>query len=221
MSASTRSAPRAAACCTASKITDEGSAPSAPRTIPAPARSAQVSSCSPAAARKVSPAASTTAAARLRSRGSASLPIVVVLPTPFTPTKSQTRRSLAVPEGQRVVVALEHGDEIGLEGLQEGLGVGGGDLAAAHLRSKVPEDPRRGRHAHVREDERLLELLEGGLVDRLAAADLDEIARQQATGAPEPLFQHRSRCSSTGAASSASAAGGAAGALVADMADTG
>jgi len=45
---------------TASKITDDGSPPSAPRTMSAPLRSAHVSSCSPAAARKVSPAAITT-----------------------------------------------------------------------------------------------------------------------------------------------------------------
>ena len=60
VSASTRSAPCAAARCTASKMTELGSPPSAPRTRSAPARSAQVSSCSAAAARNVSPAAITT-----------------------------------------------------------------------------------------------------------------------------------------------------------------
>jgi hypothetical protein len=61
----------------------------------APARSAQVSSCSAAAARKVSPAAITTvrpsAAWRLPS-----LPMVVVLPTPLTPTNSQMVAQVSV-----------------------------------------------------------------------------------------------------------------------------
>ena len=60
MSASTRSAPRAAACWTASKTTALGSPPSLPRMIAAPTRSAHISSWSAAAARKVSPAAMTT-----------------------------------------------------------------------------------------------------------------------------------------------------------------
>ncbi len=89
VSASTRSRPRAPARWTASKITELGSPPSAPRTLSAPTRSAQCWSCSAAAARKVSPAA------RITERPSAiwclaSLPMVVVLPTPLTPTKSHT-----------------------------------------------------------------------------------------------------------------------------------
>ena len=67
-----------------SKITAAGSAPSLCLTISTPARSAQTSSWSIAAARKVS------AAARITLLPSAlylaaSLPIVVVLPTPLTP----------------------------------------------------------------------------------------------------------------------------------------
>ena len=59
------------------------------RTIAAPARSAQVASCSTAAARKVSAAPTTTLRSYVR-RNLANLPIVVVLPTPFTPTTSTT-----------------------------------------------------------------------------------------------------------------------------------
>ncbi len=70
-------------------MTDDGSAPSEPRMIDESERSAHVSSCSPAAARNVSPAAITTLIPSARSRA-ASFPIVVVLPTPFTPTKSHT-----------------------------------------------------------------------------------------------------------------------------------
>ena len=89
VSARTRSAPRAVADSTASNTTDAGSAPSAPRTMWAEERSAHMASWSAAAARKVSPAARTTRAPRSLSR-LASLPMVVVLPVPFTPTKSHT-----------------------------------------------------------------------------------------------------------------------------------
>ena len=89
VSASTRSFFLAAARCTASKTMALGSAPSAPRTISAPVRSAHMASWSAAAARKVSPAASSTVCPAADWRR-ASLPMVVVLPTPFTPTNSQT-----------------------------------------------------------------------------------------------------------------------------------
>ena len=52
----------------------------------APERSAHTSSCSAAAARKVSPAASSTVLPSSPVRWEAILPIVVVLPVPFTPT---------------------------------------------------------------------------------------------------------------------------------------
>ena len=89
VSAITSSMPRAAARSTPSKITELGSPPSAPRTISAPDRSAQVVSCSAAAARNVSPAARSTVRPS-RICWLASLPIVVVFPTPLTPTNIQT-----------------------------------------------------------------------------------------------------------------------------------
>ena len=55
----------------------------------ASARDAHMESCSPAAARKVSPAASRTFVPAHDIR-LATLPTVVVLPTPLTPTNSQT-----------------------------------------------------------------------------------------------------------------------------------
>ncbi|CAB4783770.1 unannotated protein [freshwater metagenome] len=60
----------------------------------APVRSAHIASWSAAAARKVSPAARTTERP-LDTWADATLPIVVVLPTPFTPTKSQTATRLS------------------------------------------------------------------------------------------------------------------------------
>ena len=77
--------PRAFADCSASNTTAAGSAPDACATIGTPLRSAQTVSCSTAAARNVSPAASITESPWSLSRR-ASLPIVVVLPEPFTPT---------------------------------------------------------------------------------------------------------------------------------------
>src|SRR5918996_954185 len=89
VSSSTASALSSAPCLTASNATLAGSAPSGPRTTVAPARSPQVTSCSAAAARKVSAAPSTTCRPPTTSTR-ASLPVVVVLPVPFTPTTSTT-----------------------------------------------------------------------------------------------------------------------------------
>ena len=61
-----------------------GSPPSGPRTVRTPTRSPQVCSWSAAAARNVSAAPSTTCLSSATSTR-ASLPIVVVLPVPFTP----------------------------------------------------------------------------------------------------------------------------------------
>src|SRR5919109_3698735 len=81
--------PRAVADVTASKTTAPGSAPRSCDTRWAPARTAHTSSCSPAAARKVSaPARLTRRPSPARRR--ASFPIVVVLPVPFTPTTRTT-----------------------------------------------------------------------------------------------------------------------------------
>ncbi len=104
MSARTTSWSLEAARCTASNTTELGSPPSDPRTMSASARDAHMASCSPAAARKVSPAASRTLDPEA-DRRLATLPTVVVLPTPFTPTNSQTsttghRRQIR-PAGRR------------------------------------------------------------------------------------------------------------------------
>ena len=89
VSHSTTSTFRALAAWRASNNTAPGSAPSYCRTISHPARSAQISSWSAAAARKVSAAHSST---RLPCffRLAAILPMEVVLPTPLTPMKMQT-----------------------------------------------------------------------------------------------------------------------------------
>ncbi|MPN17636.1 hypothetical protein SDC9_164991 [bioreactor metagenome] len=83
VSASTMSMPRARAADTASKMTAAGSPDSWAITVTL-LRSPQVCSCSRAAARKVSPAASSTLLPWFW-KYLASLPIDVVLPAPLTP----------------------------------------------------------------------------------------------------------------------------------------
>src|SRR5438067_3252771 len=89
----TTSRPRAWAASIASYATAAGSPPRSEPTKSAPARCAQISSCSSAAARNVSAAATTTECPCCASLA-ASLPIVVVLPVPLTPT---TRTTLGAP----------------------------------------------------------------------------------------------------------------------------
>ena len=75
---------------TASKATAAGSAPSlSERTVATPTRAPHVSSWSAAAARKVSAAPSSTSRSSA-TRTRASLPTVVVLPVPLTPTTRMT-----------------------------------------------------------------------------------------------------------------------------------
>ena len=90
----TTSRPRATAASTPSYATAAGSAPRSEPTKSAPARCAQISSCSSAAARYVSAAATTTERPCSASRAE-SFPIVVVLPVPLTPTTRITAGSWA------------------------------------------------------------------------------------------------------------------------------
>ena len=89
VSTMTTSRPRDWAAATESYATAAGSAPDCDETKSAPERSAQVSSCSPAAARKVS-AAPITQVSPASRRWCAILPIEVVLPVPLTPVISST-----------------------------------------------------------------------------------------------------------------------------------
>ena len=83
------SAPRAAAAFTASKTTAAGSEPAAWWITSTPTRSPQRWSCSIAAARNVSAAASSTCLPEPLS-AAASLAAVVVFPEPFTPSMRTT-----------------------------------------------------------------------------------------------------------------------------------
>src|SRR5512133_824433 len=89
VSMSTQGVPLARALVAPSKAMAAGSPPIWLRMTGTPARSPQRSSWSMAAARKVSPATTSTPSPRAL-RKAASLPRVVVLPTPLTPTRSTT-----------------------------------------------------------------------------------------------------------------------------------
>ena len=89
VSTKSRSVRRALAAVTASKSTAEGSPPWRVLMISTPARCPQTSSCSMAAARKVSAAQSRTVLPARRCQA-ASLPLVVVFPVPLTPTRKTT-----------------------------------------------------------------------------------------------------------------------------------
>src|SRR3954447_12830413 len=94
------SAPRSRPRAIASNATAPGSEPSGPFTTSTPARSPQRSSCSTAAAPNASAAPTPTVRLSVFLRCQASLPIVVVLPVPLTPT---TR--ITVGSGRRSIVS--------------------------------------------------------------------------------------------------------------------
>ena len=139
----TTSAPSAMPSLTASKAIEAGSPPSGPRTVRAPTRSPQVWSWSAAAARKVSAAPSTTdlpSATRTR----ASLPVVVVLPVPLTPTTMTTPGVVLAALGLHLAV------EVGAEQLEQFLAQQGAQLlggaGAEHLDALAePVDQLLGR----------------------------------------------------------------------------
>ena len=197
MSASTRSLPRAAARWTASNTTALGSPPSAPRTISVPVRSAHMASWSAAAARKVSPAASRTERPAADWRR-ASLPMVVVLPTPLTPTMSQTSGAPG-----RAVEAQRPGARC-LEQLADGRAergqqvVAAADLLGLDLGPQVGEQGVGGGDADVGPDECLLERVPGGRVDPARPQRGDCAAEQAAHAAQAAAVGRRRRRSSDG-----------------------
>ncbi len=122
----------------ASKTTEPGSAPSCPRTRSAPTRSDHSWSCSAAAARKVSAAAITTLRPDAASRW-AILPMLVVFPTPFTPTNIHTLGCPGEKDSDRSAVR-SCVDQVGLEEVEQ-LG-GRGDRRLLHPKPEVVEDLR-------------------------------------------------------------------------------
>jgi hypothetical protein len=125
-------------------------------------------SCSRAAARKVSPAASSTEhPSDWKSR--VSLAMVVVLPAPFTPAS----RMMKGFGRSRASAFFERREEFRERLLELAFELGAVDDAlVARRRAQRFDQLRRGRDADVGCDELRLELLEEGLVDlRMRAQD--------------------------------------------------
>ena len=141
----------------------------------APARSPQIFSCSMAAARKVSPAASMTLRPSARNFA-ASLPMVVVLPEPLTPTTRMTK-GLAALDDKR----LRHGREHLLDlGGQHGLHLVGRDRLVVAALAQRRGDAAGGLDAEIGADQHLLDFLEHGGIE-LALGHQIGRARRRAT----------------------------------------
>ena len=184
VSASTRSMPRDVARSTASKTTALGSPPSLPRTSSASARSAHVASCSAAAARNVSPAASSTRRPSPRC-WLATLPIVVVLPTPLTPTNSHTL-GLSSSDGSKCSSRSAPARRSCISACRASSSSSGSVISLALTRlAQLVEQLRRDADADVGPQQRLLEVLPRLLGDPAPAADAGEGAGQGRCG-PAP-----------------------------------
>ena len=159
----TTSAPRALAASMASKATAPGSEPASPRTRSPSARRAHSSSCSAAAARKVSPAASSTVLPSSWRRCQAILPMVVVLPLPLTPTMRITVgswvRSMVSSSKRAVSASSSRRRRVRSSPL-----CSSPEPASPSSRSTIAAG---GGRADVGVDQRLLQVLEGLVVERL------------------------------------------------------
>ena len=111
----------------------------------------------------------------------------MVFPTPLTPTNIHTFGSPSVAARWRSPVASSKATSSSRSASHERLGVAD-PLVAGPLPQAV-EQPFRGRHADVGEQQRLLELLPRRVVDRAPASDRGERAQEHAAGAPEPVAQ--------------------------------
>ena len=179
VSAISTSMPRERAVCSASKITLAESAPGLARS-PAPGCARPRScSCSTAAARKVSPAASITARRSSRQRR-ASLPMVVVLPTPLTPTISTTNGCLP-RDVERLLDRLQQRDQLLAQRGEQRVGIG--ELALVHALAQVLDQLGAGLDADVGGDQGGFELVEQGVVEHgVAREQRAEAAREAAAG---------------------------------------
>ena len=143
----------------ASNTTAAGSAPSRARTMSTPARFAQISSCSTAAARNVSAAQISGVCPWLFSRF-ASLPTVVVLPVPLTPTISVTCGRAV--DRDRPIDGGEDAADFLLDQIAQA-------RAVARLRLDGGDDAVGGGDADVGRDQQLFERVDGVDVDRTRA----------------------------------------------------
>ena len=182
VSASTTSMPRARAATSASWTTAAGSAPGSCATTGTCARSPHSWSCSTAAARNVSAAASSTVCP-LAFKRCASLPTVVVLPVPLTPTAKITNGlcAAAIASGASTVASKPSAVcAQQLDGRRAGI---------AFVRRAHPVDePRRRLDADVGRQQARLELLDRALVERLRA-EAEQLRRQPVVAAVQARFE--------------------------------
>src|SRR5213596_1605887 len=182
VSTTSTSARLASAAFTASKTTAAGSEPAAWRMTSTPMRVPHVSSCSIAAARKVSAAASSTCRPS-PFREAASLAAVVVLPAPLTPSMSST-----LGRASRLSGGLQRVHQEAPEQRPELIGARDGpehDLLACAVR-EVGGDGG----AEVGRDQELLELLVERVVDRAVGLEHGgETGGEVFLGALQPVTQ--------------------------------
>ena len=122
--------------------------------------------------------------------------MVVVLPTPLTPTKSHT---LVAPGSKcRVVVPRQGRDQLGLELVDEALGAV--DAVLLHPGPEFFEQPGGQIGADVGQDQGLLQFLPRGVVDAVPRPDRGEVAGEQRAG-PAQAVPEAGRSTSAGASS--------------------
>ena len=172
---------------TASKATEAGSPPAGPRTTVAPTRSPHDCSWSAAAARKVSAAPSTTCWSSAMSTR-ASLPVVVVLPVPLTPT---TRMIAGWPSRRRARVRSMRGVDEGQQLLAEH-GAHARRVAGAldaHPGAQALDQLGGGGDAEVGLQQQGLDVLPVLLGDRVAGQQGEQALAQDALAAGQPGAQ--------------------------------
>ena len=189
VSASTRSLPRAAARCTASKMIELGSPPSAPRTRSAPARSAHV-------AELLGCGGPEGVAGGHHDRST----FVGLAPADLADRRrladavdadEQPHVGGAGVEAQGAVTRAEVGLHLLLQRLEELDGVG--DAALGDGRSQPVEQLGGGGEPDIRPDQGLLEVVPRLLVDLPAGEDRPEVARHRAPGPTQPITERRLR----------------------------
>ncbi len=137
-------------------------------------RSAQIFSCSIAAARKVSPAASMTFSPAPDSFA-ASLPIVVVLPVPLTPTTRMTCGLWRQIELQRLGDRLQH---LGDFGRHDAADILAGHVLAVALGGQRIGDAHGGLDAEIGLDQQVFEILQRLVVELALGEERGDLAGQ-------------------------------------------
>ena len=119
--------------------------------------------------------------------GAASLPMVVVLPEPFTPTTRITngRRLASITSGRAQGARIC--DDARAQRADERLGIG--ELLARHAAAQLLEDAPARLHADVGADQPRLELIEDGRIDLAAPQQVREVDGEPGIAAVQAVAQ--------------------------------